>query len=464
MKKLRQCLLKSLIIVTLAGSTSFHNFTISQLPFYASSDNYNDPMTTINELLGQEQYLFLKSDLPLVDSRATIIINADSGQVLYSEDGDYPLDILSITKAMTAYVILDKLHEPNTNINWDTRIVAKGGPLLVSYEYSFSNVSLYEGNSYTIRELFEAMMITSANGATMLLAEYFAGSEKAFVGLMMEKAAELKLSNTSFKTTTGLSKSDVIEFGYDDLEDGNNQMSCEDVAFMTANLINDYPEILEFTSMTKSVFAAGTTYPFEYWTTNELLAGEYYEYEGVDGLKTGGDIPDYTSSIVLTAKQEDTRLIAVMLGARNSDARSVEAHKLLDFGFKNVYHETFVDRSEQIFEDGVVNVKYSNTRKLPVKLEKPFILSSSYSDLDPEIIFIPTNTKYNSTHDAFVGPIKKGEVLGKLVVKYSDLYFLTTTDAIDYHVDVIADADANNNFYLFNVFEWIGDWVYDLLY
>ena len=137
-----------------------------------------------------------------------LLINGDTGQILYSEDGEYPLPIYSVTKVLAAYVILDKLKENKPDFTLDTRIVAEGRPVLVSYEYGISNLSLIEGQEYTVRELLDSVMIHSANASTMLLAQYIAGGEQQFVELIRVKAAELGLKQTSVYSSTGLDKAD----------------------------------------------------------------------------------------------------------------------------------------------------------------------------------------------------------------------------------------------------------------
>ena len=430
--------------------------SMSHVSIYASPNK--DTKTTISELLDEPEKLFLASEVPYIDSKASFLLNADTGQVLYTEDGEYSLPILSVTKALAAYVVFDKLNEGNPDFTLDTKVIAKGRPVLVSYEYNFSNVSLYEDSEYTVRELLEATLINSANGALMLLGQHIAGGEAEFVALMRKKIESLGLKQSTVFTSTGLTREDLLEYGYDELEEGTNSMSSADIAYMVMHFIKEYPKVLEITSMTKGIFASGTTDPFEYDTTIALLDGQEYAYPGVDGFKTGGDLPDYTSTIVFTAVQNDTRLIGVILGAKNADVRSEEAHKLLDYGFKNLYHKTFIAEDSKIFkENGTLNTKYGSKNSVMVAVDRPLAISSSFSDLEPEFVFIPTNSKYDETYDTFNGVIKKGEVLGKIVVEYDDLNFLTRTDETQYSVNVIAMEDIDNGFFLFNFFEWLKD-------
>lgn len=442
--------IKAFIITALVAS--------SMQPFYAESIE-GGPKTSINDLLNTSETLISPVDIPRLDMAGSkLLINGDTGQILYSEDGEYPLPIYSVTKVLAAYVILDKLKENKPDFTLDTRIVAEGRPVLVSYEYGFSNLSLIEGQEYTVRELLDSVMIHSANASTMLLAQYIAGGEQQFVELMRVKAAELGLKQTSVYSSTGLDKADLVAHGYEELEDGVNHMSAVDVAFMTMQFMQDYPTIVETTKKTSAMFGELTDEPYEYDSTVAILPGNEFGYEGVTGLKTGGDIFDYTASIVFTAVRGDVNLIGVIIGSRNTDIRNVEAIDLLDFGFNTLDHTKVIDEQTILFEKGTVKTKYTLDRKVPVTVEKPLILSHSKVDeFKTNVKFIPTNSKYNSKKNAFNGPIRKGEVLGKLVVNYEDLSFITDKTNQEYSVNVIATEDSKDGFVIFNMFEWIAD-------
>lgn len=413
--------------------------------------------TSINDLLNIDDFLFLDTDKPHIDAPISYLINANTGQVLYNDDGDYQIDILSVSKTLSAYVILDEMHAHPEKYNWDTRIVAEGKIVNLSYDQNFSNIGLEENAEYTLQELFDAMMIKSSNAATMLIGHAMFGGEVQFVNLIRKKAEALNLKHTIITTSTGLNRADLLPYGYEQLEEGNNRMTAEDVAFMTKKIIDDYPEILTITSKKKSTFGKLTKEPVEYDATNWLLPGLEYGFDGVDGLKTGADLMEYTSNVVFTAQKDNVRLIGVILGARNSDVRSEGAKQLLEYGFNYLEHKPFITKNSILFDSGTVKVKFGSKRNLPVTVAEDFILSTSYRDLSPQYIFVPTNIKYNPQFDAFEGAIKQGEVLGYITVQYSDLAFLTDKNIEHYGVDVIAAEDVGNGFFLFNFVEWIAD-------
>lgn len=422
--------------------------------------------TSINDLLHTSDMLISPVDYPVFDGTSyKVLINGESGQVLYSDGADTPFAIYSVTKALAVFVIMDKLKEKNPEFTLQTEIPATGRPVLVSYEHGFSNLSLIEGQGYTVEELLDSIIIHSANASTMLVGEYITktfgnnGGELEFVQMMNEKAETIGLKHSSIFTSTGLDKNDLLSLGYGELNDGVNQMSASDVAFMTMKILDDYPELTEISKKTRGTFGVLTEEPYEYETTVALLPGEEYAYDGVNGLKTGGDIFEYTSSIVFTAEKDGTELIGVISGSRNPDVRSTEAHTLLNFAFNTLDHQTVLTKESLLFGTGTVKTKYTWGSSLAVEVEDDFILSysKSYTDFQPDLIFIPTNNKYVASKNSFKGPIKKGEILGKIVVPYEDLTFLTDKDVTEYSVNVIAKEDTKNGFFLFNMFEWIFD-------
>jgi D-alanyl-D-alanine carboxypeptidase (penicillin-binding protein 5/6) len=416
-----------------------------------------DVKSSIDDLFSGEKSLFLPTEQPNIDAPVAYLINANTGQVLFDDDGDYEMDILSVSKILSAYVILDEMKQAPEKYNWDTRIRATGSVVAVSYDPNFSNIELERDAEYTIRELFEAMMIKSSNAATMLLGREFFGDEKAYVAKMREKASELNLKHTTMKTSTGLNKADLKDYGYTDLEEGNNQMSAEDVAFLTMQIIRDYPTILDVTRKPRSTFGSLTSEPVTYEATNWLLPGFEHGYDGVSGFKTGADLMEYTSNIVFTAERDGVALIGVILGARNAATRSEGAISLMEYGFARLIHKPLITEESQLFDDGTVKLKYAGSNRLPVTVAHDFTLSTSYSDLTPEYVFVPTNKKYNPKYDAFEGSIQKGEVLGYITVEYEDLAFLSADTEEHYSVDVIAASDVGNGFFLFNFIESIID-------
>jgi len=188
-------------------------------------------------------------------------------------------------------------------------------------------MGLAAGQAVTVRELFEAMAVHSANDAAVALAEHAAGTEAAFADRMNEKAREIGLSEASyFANATGLSSRDLLGFP-NAAADGETLMTAEDTAWLAKYLIEAYPELLKITK--KSAVEAGDS-AGELATTNEMLPGQRFGTKGNEGMKTG-----YTERagycFAGSTVVDGRRYITVVMGAKTPEARFEETKKLLDY-------------------------------------------------------------------------------------------------------------------------------------
>lgn len=192
-------------------------------------------------------------------------------------------------------------------------------------------MGLQTGQDLSVRELFEAMAVHSANDATVALAERTAKSETAFVARMNRKAGQIGLSErTVFANATGLSSRDLEGFPAAASE-GETVMTAKDVALLASYLIRTHPEVLKTTSKDE-VVRKGAAEPLR--TTNEMLQGQRFGTPGNDGLKTG-----YTQRagycFAGTTKRGGQRLITVVMGADSPEGRFEETKELLAYGWES---------------------------------------------------------------------------------------------------------------------------------
>ncbi|OCA83274.1 hypothetical protein A8F94_19435 [Bacillus sp. FJAT-27225] len=256
---------------------------------------------------------------PEIEARAAIVMDAESNEVLFAKNEEEPFAAASMTKMMTEYLVLEAIQKGY--LSWEDRVQISGNA--VSSEGVFIPVKL--GDELTVRDLFIAMAVASANNAAVALAERLSGSEKSFVSLMNSKAEEFGLSNeTVFVNATGLQDQATGE---------ESRMAASDVARLAVRLIDDFSEILVVSSLSEYVLAYdGSTI----YTTNEMLDGHPsgLAFKGVDGLKTG-----YTTKagycFAGTAKQGERRLISVVMGTNEKQSRFIETKKLFAYGFKD---------------------------------------------------------------------------------------------------------------------------------
>ncbi|MBC1917362.1 D-alanyl-D-alanine carboxypeptidase [Listeria booriae] len=244
---------------------------------------------------------------PTVNANSALLVSLKDDKTLFEENTDQKVPIASLTKLMTAYLVLESIH--NKQLSWDEGLTLKrlDDPRAVSLQAKTGRTY------YSVQDLFATMMIMSANDAAEALAERVNATD--FVGEMNAKAKELGLKKTKYVNATGLDSG------------GEESMStASDLLILAKELISDYPEILETTSRTSYVTKDGNTVH----TTNDLL--QENEVDGLDGLKTGfTDQAGYC--LIATAVQNGDRLIAVVLGSRTDNDRIKSAETLLDYGF-----------------------------------------------------------------------------------------------------------------------------------
>ncbi|MDE5977290.1 MAG: D-alanyl-D-alanine carboxypeptidase [Turicibacter sp.] len=252
----------------------------------------------------------VQADELVSDGKAAILIEAETGEILYEKNSNEQLAPASMTKMMSMYLILEAIN--NGVMQWDEVIRVS------EYAASLggSQIFLKPGEEMTVRDLFKSIAIASANDAVTALAERVAGTEEAFVEKMNEKAKELGMNNTVFKNPTGLTEEGHLTTAYD-------------MSIIGRHLVQDYPEIFEFSGLYEDYIRQDTESPFWLVNTNKLL--KYVA--GVDGLKTG-----YTQEagycLTATASREDMRVVAVVMGGSKSDIRNQEVTRLIEYAYE----------------------------------------------------------------------------------------------------------------------------------
>jgi len=262
---------------------------------------------------------------PFIESSAAILLDLESGAVLYDKNSEAPMQPASMSKMMTELIVLEQVNEGAAA--WSDRVSVSR----YAAEVLGSQIGFNEGERFTVRELFEAMTVSSANDAAVALAEYIGGSETGFVELMNKRARELGFSESSvFGNATGLTVND-LHLHKEAAASQETLMTAEDTGKLAAYLLKKFPEVLEVSNRGNVKLASnGQTLA----ATNQMLPGKAFSYSGNDGLKTG-----YTAQagycFTGTAKRDGRRLISVVMGASTAEERFVETELLLDYGFQS---------------------------------------------------------------------------------------------------------------------------------
>ncbi|MDQ0418887.1 D-alanyl-D-alanine carboxypeptidase [Croceifilum oryzae] len=260
---------------------------------------------------------------PNVEAESYIIMDAKTGQQVYGKSVNQPRPPASMTKMMTEFVILDRIK--NGKLSWDDTVEVS--PRAAGIDES--QIELEAGEKMSVRELFMAMAVYSANDATAALAEHVAGTETEFVHEMNQKAKELNLNETHFRNATGLNMTDYKE---PPNVDGEHVMSAENTANLARTLLQQHPELENIVSTPQYTFYKGTPREKKVINWNRMLPGLDQFYPGVIGLKTGFTTPAGYCFTGVT-EQEGKRFITVVMGTKSQDARFTETKKLLDYAF-----------------------------------------------------------------------------------------------------------------------------------
>ena len=254
---------------------------------------------------------------------SAVLIEQNSGQVLYNQNMHEKLRPASVTKVMTILLIMEAIDSGKLSytdkIPCSEKAAGMGG----------SQIWLDVREELTVDEMLKAICVVSANDCTVAMAEYLAGTEEAFVEQMNSKAKELGMNDTTFKNCHGID------------EDGH-VTSAYDIALMSRELLTKHPSITKYTTIYMDSLRDGKS---SLVNTNKLVRN----YKGATGLKTGStSVALYNLSA--SATRNDLSLIAVIMKAPTSPIRFAEAQKLLDYGFNNFEYKKLANKNDLIKE------------------------------------------------------------------------------------------------------------------
>lgn len=313
-------------------------------------------------------------------SKSSILMCADTGDIIYENNAYEHLSPASVTKVMSMLLILEALESGKISLSDEVvtskNAVAMGG----------SQIWLEEGEKMTVDELLKAVAVASANDACTALAEYIAGSTTSFVSMMNERAKELGLENTNFENCTGLD------------DTATNHYSCAyDIAVISREVMQ-HELIKNYTTIWLDYLRNGET---ELNNTNKLVN----TYNGITGLKTG-TTSKAAFCVCATAERDGMSLISVVLGADTSEDRFTSASNMLDYGFAN--YQIIVP---EIDETQISTVKVINGIEksvMPIYDETDKILvKKGGEDITYEY----------KTEPSVSAPVKSGDKLGEIIIK-----------------------------------------------
>lgn len=289
-----------------------------------------------------------------ISAPSAILVEASTGEVIYEKNSAEVRSPASITKIMTLLLTFEKMEEGKASLEDEVLVSAHAAGM------GGSQVYLAEGETQTLETMLKCIVVSSGNDASVAVAEHLAGSEEVFVEWMNEKAESLGMTNTHFVDCCGLTDSD------------DHYSTARDVAVMSRELINRYPDIYQYTQIWMDTITHNTRQGssiFGLSSTNKLLK----QYPYTTGLKTGST-SKALFCVSATAHKDNIDLIAVVMGAPTGKERFQDAKVLLNYGFGRC--SLYIDESEPALPE--LAVRGGVEKQVKLSFEGPF----RYLDVD----------------------------------------------------------------------------------
>lgn len=318
---------------------------------------------------------------PLLNAKAYILIDVNSGKIIAEKNSEEKLPPASLTKMMTLYVISNALHNEQIHLADNVHISRD------AWKTGGSRMFVKEGQQVTIEDLLKGIIVDSGNDACVAMAEHLGGSELGFSEIMNQQAQDLGMKNSHFTDSTGL-------------PDPNHYTTAKDLAILGRALINNYPQYYHWYKQKWFTFN-GIRQP----NRNRLL----WRDNQVDGVKTG-HTNEAGYCLVSSAKRDNMRLLAVVMGAPSESSRADDSERLINYGFR--FFET-----HELYKAG------QSITEIPIYKGQADQLSIGMRE--PQFVTIPNgqyqrlsiNTKVPKNLQA---PIAKGEKVGELVIQFDN--------------------------------------------
>lgn len=348
-----------------------------------------------------------------LESESYILIEQNSGQILYEHNSHEQLRPASVTKVMSILLIMEALDNGQISLEDKVPCSEKASKM------GGSQIWLDVREELTVNEMLKAICVASANDCTVAMAEFLAGSEEAFVEKMNNRAKELGMNDTCFKNCHGLDTDGHITSSYD-------------ISLMSRELLKNHPSITKYTTIWMDSLRDGKSV---LTNTNKLIRN----YKGATGLKTGSTgLALYNLSA--SATRDNLSLIAVIMRAPSTKVRFSDAQKLLDYGF-NQYSYSQLAKKENILTQLPVSKGVNSSVNAVFGEDAGSLLKKGNSKNIEQIVSLPETVN---------APIRKGEELGKVD------YILDGETICS--VPIIADEDVKqinlSNMLEFVFFNW----------
>lgn len=346
----------------------------------------------------------ISSDVINLKSQSGIIIEADTGKVLFEKDADTKRSPASMTKIMTMLLIVEELEKGNILLKDEVAISERAASM------GGSQIYLEKGSTATVEELLTTIAVGSANDSAVAMAEKIGGTVENFVVLMNKRAKQLGANNTTFKNPHGL-------------DEEGHETTARDMALIAKEVVK-HDNIIKLSSTYETTIRHKNGKSLWLVNTNSLIKF----YNGLDGLKTGfTDKAGYC--LTGTMKRNDMRLITVVMHAETKEDRNTDTINMMEYAYSMYNKKTLVSSENYLGNMFIDNAK---SRKVKYYLEKD---ANVIVDKNTREV----NYKYDIELDNIKAPLKKGDKIGTLKLNYNN-------EIIDYNLIVKEDVYKSNFF------------------
>lgn len=342
-------------------------------------------------------------------AKHAVAVEATTGKILYEKDATTSTGIGSIIKLLTAYMVYKAVDQGD--LKWNSKVDISDYPFELTVSAGVSNIPL-DARKYTVKQLLDATLISSANSASIALAEEIGGTESKFVDMMKAQLKDWGITDAKIVNASGLNNSYLGDNIYPGSKsDEENTMSAKDVAVIAQHVVKEYPEILDITKKTEADFDGVNKLK----TSNYMLKGQPSYRKGVDGLKTGTtDLAG--ASFVAHSNESGMSIITVILNSDNTDtddyARFTATNDLLNYV---VYHweSKTIAKKGQAIGKSQASVLDGKSKQVTAVAKSDFNIIQKIDANNNKHIKVTTNQMQ--------APVKAGDKVGTATFEDKDL-------------------------------------------
>ena len=362
-------------------------------------------------------FLYADDSLDL-ECKSAILMDFSTGKVIYEMNPHEKLEPASVTKIMTMLLTMEALDSGKISLE-DKVVISKN----TSKMKTGTRLMLEEGEVRTVEDLLYGIAVESGNDASIAMAEYVSGSEADFVKAMNDKAKKLGMNDTTFENPHGLHSE-------------NHKTSAYDIGLMSRELIK-HEKIFDFISKYMVTVYVGRKNDVKRELVNKNKMVHFYK--DIDGIKTGFT-EEAMFCISITAKNNNIRLISVIMGAPDTGKRNRDARKLIDYGFANYISHSFGKKGELVSKIKV-NKGDSDFINAVFETNVDVLLKKGEEQSIEKAIELP---------DSIAAPISKGQKIGELIVKKDG-------EKIAFY-NIVSDAEVEKGSFINNIIRAIKYW------